>query len=1100
MSRSLAYSPGTLPTRAGVPSDDRLVAALQEYLAALEEGPPPELQSFLARYPDIRDALQEALSALQFVQDAARCLQVEPDAPAAVNQALGDFHIVREIGRGGMGVVYEAVQLSLGRRVALKVLPFAATLDPKQLQRFKNEAQAAAGLHHPGIVPVYSVGLERGVHYYAMQLIEGQTLAALIADLRRRTGLPLLDHASTDPTARADPTSGTGSHPFPDESLRGRGFFRAVALLGQEAAEALEHAHELGVIHRDIKPANLLVDLTGRLWVTDFGLARLSDEAGLTLTGDLVGTMRYMSPEQAAGGRRAPLDHRTDVYSLGATLYELATLRPVFEGQDRQELLHQILAGEPTPPRHHNRTLPRDLETILLKALARDPADRYATARDLADDLGRFANEEPIRARRPGLLERTGRWLRRRRSLVVAAFIVLLLAVAGLSLSTFFIWEAERKAKGSAEDATKAHATTEEQRQRAENNWREAWNTTEGIYQEFALRWLSRDRWPNPAQRREMLIVLNYYDRFLTNNASTNLYGREAILAWARVGCLRYALGDQGDPEAPLTQAINLAEAHFRTNPTDHEIGILLCENYGVRGRLRQILFRDSAGLVDLEKGVSLADALARDFPRVPACRRQPAVSRRDLGTAYLNECRTDDAYKTVRMAYEDTAALLREDPRDTVLQRLFLHLTLYLVGPPLDQQSGPAVEGLCERVLEHLRQYGGPRTDSPGVRLSRLNVALRLGYLERDRGNTARTEALFRLALADALRLVNDDQEDTQYQISVLRTAGQLAHFLRLKGEGFEADGLSRQSVEAGEMLARRDDCDDHTLEAVAQFYEIRIDILRLLNRNDEAEAAIKRLLELRRRLVAAGDWTERRFQSAAALGKYGNFLRGTSRSREARDTLTEALAQLDRLPAGWLDRPEHRSQRRIYAFALGDLADACMGVHENEQAASLYPRALTLRRALLEEDNLTKKERLEHQIQLGRLQTGYAGVLRALNRREEAEKEASAAIPPLTEVLQAEPNQSLAHNQLASVYAVRAILLRERDEDKLALSDLRQARNSARKAVGLQLGNRQYLRTQQAVCQELAVTLQRLGLSPEAALVAKEAKDIQEALAVRP
>jgi hypothetical protein len=175
-------------------------------------------------------------------------------------------------------------------------------------------------------------------------------------------------------------------------------------------------------------------------------------------------------------------------------------------------------------------------------------------------------------------------------------------------------------------------------------------------------------------------------------------------------------------------------------------------------------------------------------------------------------------------------------------------------------------------------------------------------------------------------------------------------------------------------------------------------------------------------------------------------------------------------------------------------------MGVNDNEQAVGLYPRALALRRELLAEDNLTKKERLEHQIQLGRLQTGYAGVLRALDRRAEAEKEASAAIGPLNEALQAEPTQSLAHNQLASVYAVRAILLRERGEDQLALSDLLQARKSARKAVGLQLGNRHYLRTQQAVCQELAVTFQKLGRSSEAAIVAREARDIQEALAVRP
>src|SRR5262249_27765563 len=193
---------------------------------------------------------------------------------------------LREVGRGGMGVVYEAEQISLGRRVALKVLPFAATMDARQLQRFLNEARAAATLHHAHVVPVYAVGQERGVHYYAMQFVDGQTLADLIA---RPSGRQEQAHKDTVPVAAVT----TQSAP------RARAFFRRAAEWGIQAAEALDHSHQLGIVHRDIKPGNLMIDHQGKLWVTDFGLARTGADSNLTMTGDLLGTLRYMSPEQA---------------------------------------------------------------------------------------------------------------------------------------------------------------------------------------------------------------------------------------------------------------------------------------------------------------------------------------------------------------------------------------------------------------------------------------------------------------------------------------------------------------------------------------------------------------------------------------------------------------------------------------------------------------------------------------------------------------------------------------------------------------------------------------------------------------------------------
>jgi serine/threonine protein kinase len=366
-----------------------------------------------------------------------------------------------------MGVVYEAVQLSLSRRVALKVLPFAATFDARQLQRFKNEAQAAALLHHTNIVPIYAVGCERGVHFYAMQLIEGHSLSLLIRQLREQAGLAPseltaksvdggVESAATDPYLGGVVPIGPATH----ENLRstagasltitaraargGDNFFQKVARLMLQAAEALEHAHQVGIVHRDIKPANLLVNTFGTLWVADFGLAQFQADASLTRTGDLVGTFRYMSPEQASG-QRAAVDHRTDIYSLGATFYELLTLEPVFAGESRHELLYQILHGEPKAPRLINRSIPFELETIVLKALRKAPAERYASAAEFAEDLRRFLDHRPILARRPTIIDRLRKWSRRHPSVVVAGVLLLAVSLIAVSVSNRMIAREQEK-------------------------------------------------------------------------------------------------------------------------------------------------------------------------------------------------------------------------------------------------------------------------------------------------------------------------------------------------------------------------------------------------------------------------------------------------------------------------------------------------------------------------------------------------------------------------------------------------------------------------------------------------------------------------------
>ncbi len=415
-------------------SVESLVARVaDEFRERQARGERPDPEEYAARHPEAAPLLRKVLAALDVLgRSLASGAAIGADTPhAPLEGVLGDFRLIREVGRGGMGIVYEAEQISLERRVALKVLPFAATLDPRQLQRFHNEARAAASLHHEHIVPVYAVGCERAVHFYAMQFVEGKSLAEVIA---ANQPVDRVQDNATDatrsPAPETEPAAVMTTPTPPHDPARCRG----IAAWGIQAAEALEHAHSLGIVHRDVKPANLIVDGQGKLWVTDFGLARTVTDAGLTMTGDLLGTLRYMSPEQALA-KHGLVDHRTDIYSLGATLYELLTGRPTVAGQDRQEILRQLADEEPRPPRALNSQLPKDLETIVLKALAKEPAERYATAQELADDLQRFLDHKPVRARRTGFLYRLARWARRRpfaMALIAVSLLSLLGAVAGM--------------------------------------------------------------------------------------------------------------------------------------------------------------------------------------------------------------------------------------------------------------------------------------------------------------------------------------------------------------------------------------------------------------------------------------------------------------------------------------------------------------------------------------------------------------------------------------------------------------------------------------------------------------------------------------------
>jgi eukaryotic-like serine/threonine-protein kinase len=472
--------------------EERRNQILLDYVEALEAGKEPDRSQLLAAHPDLRHDLEAFLAGHDEVARLTAPFRADTRGPFGPPRArqnapspgigeLGDFRLLREVGRGGMGVVYEAEQISLRRRVALKILPFAAAIDPRRLQRFKTEALTAAHVQHEKIVPVHAVGCERGVHYYAMQFIEGQSLAALIGELRRlrdehgplrssaegeaddRAVVADLPEVLTNSSSGGEVTLATTTISHERSSDRRRYFDRAAGLCRQ-AALALEHAHQAGIVHRDVKPGNLLLDLRGQLWVTDFGLAQVTGDPGLTISGELLGTLRYSSPEQVLA-RRGIVDHRSDVYSLGATLYELLTLRPPFEGRDRNALIREITEDDPAAPCDLDRTVPAELETIVLKALRKDPADRYGTAQELADDLKRFLDGRPILARRPTSAERLRAWSRRHPSIVTAGVVFLILLSAASLVSTALV---RREQARTLAEQRKAESAYLRERQRAE--------------------------------------------------------------------------------------------------------------------------------------------------------------------------------------------------------------------------------------------------------------------------------------------------------------------------------------------------------------------------------------------------------------------------------------------------------------------------------------------------------------------------------------------------------------------------------------------------------------------------------------------------------
>jgi serine/threonine protein kinase/Tfp pilus assembly protein PilF len=650
-------------------SNSEIVLALaEEFLERHRKGERPPLQEYIDRHPELAAEIKEVFPAMAMMENIALADEsleagkgaAGPRPVESLLEQVGDYRIIREVGRGGMGVVYEAEQVSLGRHVALKLLPQKALLDAKQKRRFQREARAAARLHHTNIVPIFAVGQHDGLPYYVMQFIQGLGLDQVMDELKRmgpKGGSPsggelrvtprdtaaaevarsLLSGQFKAPPGKLDssdsgepgapplrgpapgettvapgnpgpPGAGAPGSPgrlsdsftlssssatLPGQSgdaasshVRKQTYWQSVAQIGVHVADALEYAHKQGILHRDIKPSNLLLDTRGTTWVTDFGLAKADDQQNITHTGDILGTLRYMPPEAFEG----KTDPRSDVYSLGLTLYELLALRPAFDEQDRNMLIKQVMGTEPPRLDRLNPAIPRDLATVVHKAVDREPGRRYATAAELAADLQRFLADEPIQARRLSPRERLWRWCRRNPAVAgLTAAVALLLVGMTVAALTFAAvldsgsrqLEASLKVTSEArKEAEKSLREADGQRKLAQANFKRAQAMmTELAASRFQIAHHAGKQGKTDEAIRGLKDSVALYEQLIEGDPNNGAYRRGLAEAALDLGELHWQLGSQGvrtelggrllDAARAWAKSLNSLHTALRLDPTD---------------------------------------------------------------------------------------------------------------------------------------------------------------------------------------------------------------------------------------------------------------------------------------------------------------------------------------------------------------------------------------------------------------------------------------------------------------------------------------------------------------------------------------------------
>ncbi len=772
----------------------------EQFLERYRQGERPSLKDYIDRHPELAAEIREVFPAMAMMENVALAdesmdarADAMPGGPRAPLEQLGDYRIIREVGHGGMGIVYEAEQVSLGRHVALKVLPQKLLIGDKQKQRFEREAKAAAKLHHTNIVPVFGVGENDGMPYYVMQFIQGLGLDQVLTELQQlripgaSTGSMPVEgepHAARRDVSAAnmarslitgdfvESQSGPqGAEPALDRpgvqlstatqslgelegslrdthsgkhsdtsavsassvvlpgqsastrrSTKKQTYWQSIANIGVQVADALDYAHHQGVLHRDIKPSNLLLDTRGTVWVTDFGLAKTDDQQNLTHTGDILGTLRYMSPEAFEGKS----DPRSDVYSLGLTIYELLALRPAFDERDRHRLIKKVTTETPTRLDRINSAIPRDFVTIVHKAVDRDPGQRYQSADELGGDLQRFIDDEPIKARRLRPRERAWRWCRHNPTIagLAAALLLLLLSstVGSLLAARHYDQLATREAQ-TAQDEREARleaiANLEEadrQKVRAEANFAKARAAVDDYLTKVSESQLIKVPGLQPLRRELLQSALSFYEGFLKERGSRPELQVELAANQLRIARINGELGNEAEAQKNFERAISGYEAALLTSGNNRELRFALADCWASMAAMYFYSNSKKAG-VGFAKAREIQEDLLRLDPASELFRRELAHTYNGLSIIQSDEGNFPLALQSMQRCVELRQELVLMHPESPLLQHA-LGESLGNVGSQLSRQGFQAESlSLFERALiyshsayermPHLIEYG---------------------------------------------------------------------------------------------------------------------------------------------------------------------------------------------------------------------------------------------------------------------------------------------------------------------------------------------------------------------------------------------------------
>jgi serine/threonine-protein kinase len=986
-----------------VQPDDRerqLDEVIAGYLEALEAGTAPDRHSLLQRYPHLAGDLAAFFADEACFDGLVAPLKVSPStprlghtstpsvraepAPAALGRDFGDYELLEEAARGGMGIVYKARQRSLNRVVALKVIRDGEWAAPQDVQRFRLEAEAVAQLDHPNIVPVYEVGERRlaadgpPVHYFSMKWIDGGTLAALLA-------------------------SGRWSAATRDGQ-------RAAARLLAQAARAVHYAHQRGILHRDLKPANILLQAHGsqpagleQPYVTDFGLAkRVSVDDRLTQTGMAVGTPSYMAPEQAAPDkhRGSGLTMAADVYSLGAILYEMLTGRPPFRGQTMLDTLRAVLEREPERPRALTPALDRDLETICLKCLQKDPARRYASAAALADDLDRFLAGEPIQARPVGRAERLWRWCRRNPMLAATSLLaalalpaaLVLLAVVAVNEArhaermgemtvevTNALGEARlkqaqaeqnfREAERQRAEADKHRDEAESQRRAAERHSEEAerqrqlekesFRQAHAAVNQFYLKLadeLERTPGLQPLRKKLLEAGLGYYQNFLKQRHGDATLQRELADAQLDVARITSEIGPRTEAARAYRTALAIYEGLLDATPGDERLRLRAGSTCFNLALMLSITGRPQEAMSMHQRAQGYFEGLLRDRPGHAAAQAGLAEIHGALGGLHRQASRLAEAHGHFVRAVEIRERLVKAHPRNLAMQDALAlcYNNLGVIQTNLGRRDDALSSFHKALAIRQRRADAQPK--NAGARMA-LAASLRdIGLAHRARGKHA--EALVWLEKARQLRarVAEENPRLIQAQTDLASSLLDVGKTLRDLDKENAAETL-RHYEQARAILAKvvaLDPASTYLRTDLARAHYTIGDLHRTAKKTDaaarqeqlaHARKAYDKARVLQEKLIGeAPDVPVYRNALGQTLHGLGRVLTEQKRPGEARAVLRAALAHQREAVA---KAPEVDSFRRDLARHYGSLIELEMNTANLDAAVAaaqerqkLWPR----------------------------------------------------------------------------------------------------------------------------------------------------------------